>query len=237
MRLMTCAALAAAAIVAAPASATFFSFASDADHTSWTFGGNGGLVTSGNDPFDPQLLAIDDNNGPTFTFLQLEFEASFELSYLGSLPFVGGKATHTYAISGAFAFIDPSTQLPLLVCNFAGGLFSTVGNGGPNPTWGSTASIQAGDDYSVVNYQWFGPADPNLGLYPGQSVGLDTLAYTLTVLNSATGPGVAVDPQTYLPTSQWYSEGSFSGSTNFVPAPGVAVLAGFAGLGLLRRRR
>jgi hypothetical protein len=238
MRFMTCAALAAAACVAAPASATFFSFASDADHTSWTFGGAGANIISGNDAFDPQLLAIDDENGPTFAFTQVEFDAGFQLSYLGSAPFVGGKSTHMYSLSGSFVFFDAATALPLLSCTFTDGLFTTVGNGGANPTWGSTGGIQAGDDYGTVTYTWYGPADPVLGLYPGNSVGLDTLAFTLTVLNTVGGTsGVAIDPTTFLPVGNWVSEGSFSGNANFVPAPGAFAMAGIACLAGARRRR
>lgn len=236
-RVMSCALMAAAAC--APASATLFSFPSDADHTSWTFKGLGAGVLDAQDPADPQALLIDDDNGPIFpAILSTEFDAAFSLLYLGSIPFVGGKFTHTYAIEGSFLFSDAASGLPILKCTITDGLFSTVGNGGTKPaTWDSTATIQASDDYGTVTYTWYGPADVGLGLYPGDSVGLDTAAFTLTVLNSLGGPGVSLDGATHLPTELWYSEGSYSGSAHFVPTPGAMAIAGLGGLAMLRRRR
>ena len=44
--------------------AALFSFASDNDHTSWTFTGSGASVRDAQDPLDPQILLVDDHNGP-----------------------------------------------------------------------------------------------------------------------------------------------------------------------------
>ena len=228
-----------AAGLAGPASATLFSFPSDADHTSWTFSGLGASVRDAADPADPQLLVIDDDNGITFpTLLQTEFNADFSLQYLGSTPFVGGKFTHQYAMSGTFTFLDLASNLPIMMCTVTDALFTAVGNGGTKPaTWDSTATIQASDDYGTVTYTWFGPADPLLGVYPGNSVGLDTAAFTLTVLNVDGQAGVGLDGATHLPVSTWYSEGSYSGSAHFVPAPGALAVVGAAGLAAARRKR
>lgn len=227
------------AAVAFPASAAFFSFPSDADHTSWTFTGIGPSVGDAADLFDPQVLLIDDDNGPLPPMLLgVEFEADFELMHIGSLPFVAGKFTHTYVLNGSFAFVDPVSGAPVLSCVIRDGLFTAVGDGGAKaPTWNSTATIQASDDYGIVTYTWHGPDDPAYGLYTGQSVGLDTAAFTLTVLHSEFGPGVALDDRTYLPMHRWYSEGSYSGSAYFIPSPGAMALAGMGLLVVGRRRR
>jgi len=232
---MTCAALVAAA-TAVPASAAFFSFASDADEASWTFAGQGATVTDAGDAFDPQVLLVDDNNGPAFPLLlAVEFEADFSIGYLGSVPF-GGKFIHSYSLDGTFFFLDGSGA-PVLGCSIEDGVLTSVGNGGANPTWGSTATIQGSDDYGSVQYHWYGPDMPAFGLYTGDSVGLDDAAFTLTVLHSDTGSGVNLGSTSMLPTLKWDSEGSYSGSAFFVPAPGAIGLAGIAGLLLAHRRR
>ncbi|MBL8964758.1 MAG: PEP-CTERM sorting domain-containing protein [Phycisphaeraceae bacterium] len=227
------------AAVSLPASAAIFSFPSDADHTSWTFTGVGASVADAADPFDPQVLLIDDDNGPMPPhLLGVEFDADFELSYLGSLPFVAGKFTHTYVLNGSFVFSDPVSGAPILSCVVRDGLFSTVGNGGLKPpTWDSTATIQASDDYGIVIYTWHGPDDPAYGLFTGQSIDIDTAAFTLTVLRTEFGAGVALDDRTFLPLHRWYSEGSYSGSAYFVPSPGALALAGMGLLVAGRRRR
>ncbi len=239
MRLSVATCALALAATALPASAAFFSFPSDADHTSWTFKGLGGVVSDAQDPADPQVLLIDDDNGAVFpSILQLEFDAGFGLTYLGSVPFVGGKFTHTYKIEGTFAFTDTASGFPVLSCKITDGLFSVVGDGGTKPaTWNSTATIQASDDYGTVTYTWYGPSAPEYGLYTGDSVGLDTAAFTLTVLNSLGKAGVALDGATHLPVDAWFSEGSYSGNGTFVPAPGAMAMIGLAGLAAARRRR
>ncbi len=232
---VVCAAMIAAAS-SAPASAAFFSFASDADHTSWTFAGLGASVGDAQDPSDPQLLLIDDDNGPLLpVLLGVEFEADFRLSYLGSLPFVGGKFTHTYKLDGTFAFLDAASGAPVLSCSITDGLLTAVGNGGPAPTWDSTATIQGSDGYGIVTYTWYGPSMPEYNLFKGDSVGPDDAAFTLTVLNHLTGLGTSLGSTSYLPTQEWWSEGSYSGST--VPAPASLALTGLAGLLVSRRRR
>ena len=64
-----------------------------------------------------------------------------------------------------------------------------------------------------------------------------TLTNLLSFSNDATQPGVPLDPQTFLPAEKWQSEGSYSGSAFFIPAPASLAMLGAGGLIAARRRR
>jgi hypothetical protein len=228
------------AVAASSAHATLFSFASDNDHTSYTFGGFGQFVSNASDPSDRFTLLVDDDNGP---LPALTFDVSFRfdglLNHIASVPLGGGTFLHTYSLSGvqggpaSFGFFDALGN-PVLTAVFAGGLFTAEGG---QASWGSTAGIQGGDITGQVTYTWFGPTNAAYGLFSGaSSIGIDDAAFTLTFLNSGGNPGVGLGPTAPYPGSEWQSEGSYSGSARFIPAPGVLTLAGL-GAGLLIRRK
>lgn len=233
LRLLACATVVA---VAGSAQAALFSFASDVDSSSFTFFGWGNAIVDAQDPSDTQLLFIDDDNGvlPTLP-VTVEFDAVFEMAYAGSIPVTGNTFVHTYALAGAFGFFDPDTGAPILTAALTGGSLTALGSA---TSWGTSETIQVNDiGASEIVYTWWGPAIPAYGLYPGNSIGPDDAAFTLTLTLSAAGAGVPLDPQTGLPAIDWVSEGSYSGSAFFIPTPGAAALAGLGLIGMARRRR
>lgn len=221
---------------ALPAHAAFFSFASDIDHTSWTFAGNGAAVNDAQDPFDPQFLLVDDNNGLAAPLpFSVEFEADFRIQYLASVPLAPGVFIHTYRLDGTFAFIDTTTTTTLLSCTVVGGALTAIGD---TTSWFTTSTLQVNDNPfgGSVEYTWFGPDMPAYDLLTGSSIGPDDMSFTLTVINNAGGTGVPLG-QDHLPSVPWQSEGSYSGSAHYIPSPSAAGLLALAGLGLGRRRR
>ncbi|MFA6043996.1 MAG: hypothetical protein WC718_03340 [Phycisphaerales bacterium] len=240
--LIACAGLSAS--LGSVAHAAFISFASDNDHTSYTFRGNNGLLGSAADSLDPQVLLVDDNNGllPALAF-NTNFMATFQMNYIGStaLP-LPGKYVHSYNISGSFSFVDANTGAALLSATVQGGVVTAVGSG-TNPlapsTWDDTATMQFSDRYGVVTYTWLGADLPAYGLRTGfSSTGDDDGSFTLTSLARIdAGFGTTLNPQTGLPNAEWHSEGSFSGRTNIVPAPGALALCGLAASMVGRRKR
>ena len=227
--------LTAVAGLAATAQASLFSFASDNDHTSFTFSGLGAVVGDAADPSDPFTLLIDDDNGSNLPLsYSVEFQADFQISYVQSVPLGGGLFVHTYGLEGEFGFYDLSSGDPVLTATVAGGAMTAMGLAN---SWLSTASILGADSaFSDVQYTWHLASDPAYGLYTGSSIGpADDAAFTLTFLQNDSGSGVGLDGN-MLPGVQWGSEGSYSGSAT-LPAPGsVALLLG-GGLVIGRRRR
>lgn len=211
-----------------------FSFASDNDHTSFTFDGFGGAVGDAQDPSDPFELLIDDANGNQIPLsYEVEFSADFAISYAGSVNLGGGLFVHSYLLNGEFGFYDQSGGAVLT---------ATVDNGaltamGGQDSWFSTSTVLGVDgDIGSVDYIWHLADNADYGLYTGQSVGpADDAAFTLTFLQSSGGSGVGLGTD-MLPADEWVSEGSYSGTANFVPAPATAALLAGAGLFIRRRR-
>lgn len=221
--------------LAAGASAGIFSFASDTDHTSFTFGGFGASVHDAQDPGDVVNLLIDDDNGSNVPLsYDVEFAADFNIAFAGSVPIGGGLFVHTYSLSGEFGFYAANGD-PVLTASIDGGALTALGDASH---WLNTSTILGADAYqSHVEYVWHLADNPSYGLFNGASVGpADDAAFTLTWLQSAQGAGVRLDAE-MLPNGEWNSEGSYSGSATFVPTPGSLVLLGGAGLILGRRRR
>src|SRR5262245_26725118 len=107
--------------------AALFSFASDNDHTSWTFTGAGAMVHDANDPTDPQILLIDDHNGPLPAIpMSVEFQANFTIAYLASVPLGGGAFVHNYSLNGSFSFLD-AAGAALLTCTVQNGSLTAIG--------------------------------------------------------------------------------------------------------------
>ena len=217
--------------------AALFSFASDNDHTSWTFTGAGASVRDAQDPLDPQILLVDDHNGPLPAIpFAVEFQADFTISYLASVALGGGSFVHNYALNGTFSFLDALGNT-LLSATVSNGALTALGG---QTSWYSTATLQANDNANggSVVYTWNGAAIPGYDLLPGNSQGQDDMSFTLTALNGAGASGVQLDRTSFLPSGEWTSEGSYSGTgRNFIPAPGAAMIAALGGLVALRRRR
>lgn len=221
--------------------ATTFSFASDTDPSSHTWRGFSTAMGNAQDPGDPVTLTVDDGNGPgaPITF-DVEFRAAFALTPNGlPLNLGGGRFLHTYNVGGpqggpaTFGFFLPG-NVPLLTATFTGGSMSSLGSAG---AWGTVGGVQATDVVGQVTYTWNGPNLPAYGLFTGQSsIGVDDAAFTLSDLHTLAGPGVPMN-DVNLPAAEWFAEGSFSGTANFVPAPGALALLGLGSFALARRRR
>lgn len=236
------------ALAAGSANAAFFSFASDTADQAWTFmsghgAGMGNMIHDGTGPNDPLVLHIDDNNGPApHLAIPVQFDMMVSLNYVGSVQITPGYFSHNYVVSGSFMFVDVNSGAALLTVGFDGGLFTARGDA---TSWYSTGALQVDQSpNSSVNFVWGGGALPQYGLLPGPLTGAPRgFAFDLTAINTSglipynnTNPGVAIDPQTKIPTSQWWSEGSFSANA-YVPAPGALALLGLGGLAMARRRR
>jgi uncharacterized protein (TIGR03382 family) len=219
---------------------TTFSFASDSDHTSWTFRGVGNLVNDAQDRSDIITLLVDDGNGPLPALqYQVEFQFNGVLTFIQSVPLGGGQFLHTYALTGPnggpgnFGFFLPNGD-SLLTASFEGGVFSS--QGGPGG-WDSTAGASVADLVGAITYTWHGPDMPGYGLFSGQSsIGTDDAVFTFSFLNTNGDPGAPFGAGPY-PGAPWFSEGSYSGTANFVPAPGALALLGLGGVVVGRRRR
>ena len=217
--------------------AAYFSFASDNDSSSHTWVGFGNKLLDADDPTDPQVLQIDDNNGPLPTInTDTEFEADFTMAPVQAVNVGGGSVLYVYRIDGTFSFnVGGNT---LLSCSITNGTLTALGTAAG---WSTTATIQANtrdaDGASVV-YNWFGPSMPGYFLQPGSSVGEADAAFTLTALHTLNGaPGVPTNSD-HIVTDAYLAEGSFSGHADWqIPTPGTAALAGMGGLVMLRRRR
>ncbi|MEO1585359.1 MAG: hypothetical protein AAFR96_12420 [Planctomycetota bacterium] len=183
-------------------------------------------------------LLADDANGPlpTLEFDDTLFYADFQLTYDSSTTLGTGQTLHAYRIDGTFRFDAVTT----MTVDIVDGLFTSLGGA---DSWGSTATIQASSTAgSTVTYTWDRESFPEYNLFEGESSQtLTDASFTLSNLLSftadATQPGVMLDPQTFLPAEKWQSEGSFSGSAFFVPAPASVAVACVGGLIAARRRR
>lgn len=229
--------------LAATSQAGLLSFASDFSDNSWTFfGENHGdhfAIEDQIDISDPMTLLIDDDNGMLDPLsFQVDFNAHMDLDYLSSTDLGGGLFLHTYAISEVNLgwFNDSGAVMEIIV---DGGIVTVLGG---QSSWGSTATIQASDTTGSVTYTSSIDA-PDYGIFVGDSVGNDDFAFTLTAINTSgsipydfSNPGVDLGSD-MLPATDFYAEGSFSGSARFVPAPASTLLLAGAGLFGIRRKR
>ena len=217
-----------------------FSFASDVASNEPTFegGAGNGIISNSRVPTD---LFVDDANGPlpTLTY-DTRFYVDFQMTFSGSFNLPGGQVLHTYAIDGNFRFLGGGDGQVMTV-DVSDGVLTALGDANG---WGSTATIQASSIAgSTVNYTWQNATQAAYGLFMGvSSSDMTDAAFTLTNIFSfpagAAGvPGVTIDAQTGLPNVAWESEGSYSGSAFFVPAPGTAMITGLGLAALGRRRR
>lgn len=241
MKTMTFGAIALLMAAGAAQGVTTFSFASDSDNANFTWRGTGSNIQNGNSDGNQLTLVIDDGNGPApaLTY-NVSFFAGFSISSTGSIPAGGGRFLHTYGVNasaneaaGSFEFRTASGDV-LLSATIVAGSFSALGTQG---AWGTAAGLAATDNATAqVEYVWNGPDLPAYGLFHGaHSQGIDDAAFTFTYLQNAAGaPGVGLDSE--LP-GQWFSEGSYSGTANFIPTPGAMALLGLGGLAMARRRR
>lgn len=226
------------------ATAGIFSFASDFSDQSWTFTGefHGGhfALSDGIGNNDPMTLLIDDGNGGLDP---LEFSVDFNLhadfDYAGSTDLGGGVFLHSYRVENAFAgwFTDSG---PVLEMAFNDSIFTVVGGA---TSWGSAASMFGADSWADVQYTSYIDA-PEYGMYVGDSVGPQDFSFSVSALNTSGvipydfgSPGADLDPNTMFPQDEIFAEGSYSGSAQFVPTPGTAMLLGAAGLLVRSRRR
>lgn len=224
--------------LAASANATYFSFASDTANHQWTFAGNGANVTQGDANGVDVDLILNDDNGGTERTIATKFFANWTLTHVGSTG-VGSAVSHTYRATGNFQWLDASTGGLVLRGDFTDAVFTAAGSMG---TWSSTATVMGSDGFTQMNYT-SGIDAPEVGLAAGALGGPQDFAFTLTVINTsgalpyrpnAGNRGTSLD-EGMLPSRQWWSEGSFSGSA--VPTPGSMALMGLGGAMCLKRRR
>ncbi len=242
----------AAAGMAAPAQATFFSFASDMNSNAYTFSGTAGTAGSFNitDFSRPNTftLLIDDNNGPLPTLsIAVEFHAALTASAGQSTNITGNVYQHSYSVTGTFGFFNAS-----------GAALLTAAVGAINPailtvpgtqnSWSSAGAVLGASSFSDITYTAssalitaMGGAAiaAQYGIFASSGAAPSDFAFDLTVLNAgAIGQNVAIDPITKAPTSAWRSESSYSGSAGvFLPSPGSAALLGASALMIGSRRR
>lgn len=230
-------------LAASSAQATTFSFASDSDNSAFTWAGLRNAITNGSSPLSNSItLVIDDENGPapSLTY-SVAFNANFQISFANSTAVGGGRFLHAYDVNASvpegaaqFSFVNPDGST-LLTATFTGGSLSALGT---QNAWGTTGGVDATDITGQVTYTWFGPDLAAYGLFSGQSsVGTDDATFTLTNLQTVGGGAGVTLGSGGLPGANWVSEGSFSGTARFVPAPGAMVLMGLGGLVMARRRR
>jgi hypothetical protein len=237
--------------LATQAQATFFSFASDSNPSSFTFAGTAGnsgsfLISDYGRPNTFSLL-IDDDNGPLPAIpLAVEFHASLTASAGQSVNIGGTRFLHMYDVTGSFGFFDADGNA-LLTANVGPNAGSFIVPGSANE-WSTTGAVLGADSYADVTYtvtqrlvDLLG-GDINAAKY-GIVVGSsgtgsnDDFGFDLSVIGAATdGSGITLDQLTRTPTSAWRSESSFSGSTT-LPGPGMAGALGAIGLASIRRRR
>lgn len=236
---------------ASQAHATFFSFASDSNPTTFTFGGTAGngsgafLVSDFSRPNSYTLLIDDDNGALPAIALTVEFHASLTASAGQSINIGGTRYLHTYDVTGTFGFFD--AQGNALLTATIGPSAGTLVVPGTAGAWSTSGAVLGADSFADVTYtvsqeliDLLGGATEaakyGLALGPTAPDKHDDFGFDLTVINGTpNGQGVALDVQTKAPTSAWQSESSFSGSS--VPAPGIAgMLLGAAMIGARRRR-
>lgn len=202
------------------------------------FVGSEASISSGRTPTVPDLL-VDDANGPlpTLVYEHTRFAVDFTLTSLGAATLPTGQVLHSYSVDGTFTFWLPA----VMSASIESGILTVLGDAN---SWGSSATIQASSlAGSNVTYNWNTDDQPAYNLFNGASTSeMTDVAFTLSNITSFPGgpttiSGVTIDPQTGLPNMTWQSEGSFSGSAFFVPAPGTAMIAGLGLAALGRRRR
>lgn len=243
----------AAAGLACPAHATFFSFASGAQSSSYTFGGSAGVLGAFNltDFSRPNtfLLHVDDNNGalPTLT-IPVEFHSSLTARSGQSANIAGGLWLHTYLVTGSFGFYDTLGN-PLLTVQVGPLRPAVLTVPGSQTAWSSTGAVLGADSFSDAVYTGSnafitalgGPViAAQYGVSSNNFGPPSDFAFDLSVLNAgAPGLAVAIDPLTKAPITTWQSESSYSGSVEGpIPTPGTAALiAGAAFISGSRRRR
>lgn len=236
----------------------FISFASDNASTGWSFVGaptSGGFTLSSGTGTQTINLQIDDNNGPLPT---LSIPVRFTANIVATNPTIanlgGSIREFNYEVSGSFTFTDLSGNA-LLTANIGStGLMQIFGSQtGSNLQWGTSGSIQAGDDYTNLTYNWqpqfitalngaltaagqVGRTAADYGFVGTSSTVMDDFVFDLTVLNAGS-PGIRrTVGSNGVPSGTFQSESSLSGSIN-IPAPGAAALLGGLMVVGARRRR
>ena len=250
-------------LAAGSANAAFFSFASDSSSSDWTFqyippaspGGSGTIIDSSGAPgrFAPVVLHVDDDNGSSPTIqLDSRFDAEFSVDHVTSVDLTVplGYWSHLYSVSGSFSFAD-DTGNTLLTVDVENALLTAAGGAF---SWDSAAAILGADGTASVTYTATQAlidalggeaAAAGYGLAVGSSEPGADFGFDLTVINefgdrplpAGTELGADLDPQTLMPISRWFSEGSYSGSATIIPAPGSVALLALGGIAAGRRRR
>jgi len=250
------AALAGGLALTGMAKATFFSFASDVNSNAFTFAGSAGTagaftLTDFSRPNTYNLL-IDDNNGPLPSIsIPVEFHANLSVTSGTSTNIAGSLFQHSYRVLGTFGFFDMMGNALLTVTVGPNAGVLTVP--GTATAWSTSGAVLGADSFADVTYSGTAALVAAMGgaataaqygisvgaSTTASSVGPDDFSFDLSVLNSGSiGSGVAIDPNTKLPTAAWRSESSFSGSAfGGIPAPGSLALIGLGGLVAVRRNR
>lgn len=232
----------AALAAAGTAQGAFFSFASDTADQNWSFTGSGNKVYDGGGVNDavPVTLLIDDDNGPLseVSFAGAAFIADFTLSNGSRTQRTASAYNYSYDVAGFFEFRDARGTL-LLRCEFNGAQMIIEGS---VTSWGPKGTI-FGSDFTEAIVTYSSELNlPAYGVVPGTFVGASDFGFDITALNrTGTIPfnpadrGVEVSAANgFLPT-EWFSEGSYSGSA--VPSSGSVALLGLAATAAFRRKR
>jgi MYXO-CTERM domain-containing protein len=175
--------------------------------------------------------------------VSVNFSANYTLTFVGSIPLPSGAVAYAYAASGQFTFTDIVSGTTLLTTNFSNALFTARGTA---TAWSTNASLQVDDSSgATVSMVWGGANLPLYGLAAGSLDGSPRgFSFDLTSINTSgslpyngTSPGVALNPNSHLPSTTWFADASYTADARTIPTPGSLALLGLGGLALRRRRR
>lgn len=208
-----------AALLALPASAVTFSFASDDNDDGPTFVGNSGgslpddlneaSAFSLDGSVDVTLLVDvnEDAAGGVTAFKTRLFFAGRISNY--GLRARGAGWVHTWDVEGEYLFVDAASGAPILAVVFGNGLLSTAS--GNIAALGDSASLQTSEAVDpAISFKTFTPLHA-IGVFDFNVRRSENFAFTLTHLRAspARGGGPArIDHGQFL--GDWLAEGSYS---------------------------
>lgn len=227
-------AIAALALAAGSAQATFFSFSSDRNTDGPTFASTGAKSVRDGRPFDLSgTVIVDfmfdlDEDGPAGpSVIPAAFEFSADITNYSVTP-IAGNFIHSWTLSGDYRFVELTSGTEFFSASFGNALMANFSDSASLlSTSGSLLSNKPAD--GALAFTTAGPL-AGVGVNAEQSFSFSLSAFR----NAGNGSRVAVAGDGGF-LAQWKSEGSWSAKA--APAPGSVGLLGLGGLLLARRKR